>query len=578
MTKKIFFLVVTAVFMLSSCNEESVENTPKPEVNLFINEVYSGDDPSWVELYNNSSSEANIAGFVIRGNKEAGKEYIIPNGVKIAAKSFLLIDDFTFDIGSVNGFVVTLFDSNMLQIDQLTVPVLQNGQSYGRKTDGGKESMIFDLSTKGRSNTEKGDIPSGKNALKLFINEVVSAPASWGVDFIEIYNDEDRIVDIGGFVLQDDKGETGQFVIPQGVTIPAKGFIVFEQDTDFSFGLGAGGDKVVFWEAGGKLIDEIITPDFGTDKGKAYARTVDGGSEWKIFDLPTKGRSNIEKGDLPPENSTLKLFINEVVSAPSSSGVDFIEIYNDENRIVDISGFVLQDDKGEAEQFVIPQGVSIPAKGFIVFEQGAAFGFGLSSSGDVVIFLEADGKLIDEITTPDFGTEKGKSYARTADGGSEWKIFDLPTKGHGNTEAGDIEVPPGNSTLKLYINEISTNGANKADDWVEFYNGEEVPVDMTGYKLYDDGGLGKAFTFPKGATIAPGSYLICTEAAFHFGLAKGGDKLTLLNSEGEQVDHVDIPALGENETYGRSSDGADTWTVFTISSMESSNSNGTVKP
>ncbi|KAA6329014.1 hypothetical protein EZS27_022149, partial [termite gut metagenome] len=136
------------------------------------------------------------------------------------------------------------------------------------------------------------------------------------------------------------------------------------------------------------------------------------------------------------------------------------------------------------------------------------------------------------------------------------------------------------STLKLFINEILTNGVkNVEEDWVEFYNNETEPVDMTGYKIYDDGGVKKTYIFPEGTTIASGGYLVFyTDEVFGFGLGKGGDELTLLNPEDEQVDYVIIPALGESETYGRSSDGADSWSIFTTSSQGISNSNGTIKP
>ncbi|KAA6311560.1 hypothetical protein EZS27_037334 [termite gut metagenome] len=108
MTKRIFFFIATTVFMLSSCDKENVEDIipEEPVANLFINEVYSG-NPNWIELYNNSDSETNISGFVLQNNNEAAQKYTIPSGTKIAAKSFLVIDAFTFDISSINGVNAT---------------------------------------------------------------------------------------------------------------------------------------------------------------------------------------------------------------------------------------------------------------------------------------------------------------------------------------------------------------------------------------------------------------------------------------------------------------------------------------
>src|SRR5574338_19595 len=45
------------------------------------------------------------------------------------------------------------------------------------------------------------------------------------------------------------------------------------------------------------------------------------------------------------------------------------------------------------------------------------------------------------------------------------------------------------SMIKLYFNEVFADGTKDATDpdWVEIYNGSDIPVDLTGYAFYDDG-------------------------------------------------------------------------------------------
>ena len=115
---------------------------------------------------------------------------------------------------------------------------------------------------------------------------------------------------------------------------------------------------------------------------------------------------------------------------------------------------------------------------------------------------------------------------------------------------------------------------------MEFYNGGSADADLEGYVLYDDGGVEKAFTFPAGTTVPAGGYLVMVakeEGSFDFGLGKKGDALTLLDASGAVTDEVEIPALDDDETYGRRTDGAAEWTVFGTSTRGASNAGGTVR-
>lgn len=438
--------------------------------------------------------------------------------------------------------------------------------------------VIAVAATSCKDDNEEDLLPQPSTLTGLVINEIMSAPET-GSDWIELYNNTDQEIDLGGFRLQDDKGAAEEYVIPAGTKIAAKAILVFEQGTSFEFGLSSGGDLVILLDKSDAEVNRVTVPGFGTDKGKSYGRTTDGGQEFKVFDIPTKGVSNTGTPPVEedPEKSLLKLFINEVQSAPAGDDMDFIEIYNAEDREINIGGFILMDDKGAAEQFVIPADTKIASKGLVVFSQvspgaGVGFTFGLGSKGDKVTFTEADGKkIIDMVETPNFGDTKGQSYSRIGNGGVQWQIVDTPTKGKDNEKAPVISLAG-----KIVINEVYTfsNQSVVEDlDWIELYNTTDEAVVVGGLMLWESGGSAEAWVIPAGKSIpAKGRLLIESDKyKLHndtvnypmWGLSKGPDEYVVLADAGMNwIDSVACPSMNANESYGRVSDGAAKWQIF----------------
>jgi hypothetical protein len=145
--------------------------------------------------------------------------------------------------------------------------------------------------------------------------------------------------------------------------------------------------------------------------------------------------------------SATSLRINELMADNDSTMVDpdetgayedWIEIYNSGTSTVDIGGMYLTDDLADPTKWQIPQGVTVPAGGFVVFwadddeDQGLAHaGFKLSADGEAVGLYQSDGStLIDSIT---FGAQNTDvSFGRYPDGGDTWSILGPPTPGAAN--------------------------------------------------------------------------------------------------------------------------------------------------
>ena len=566
---------------------------------LYINEVYSC-NPDWVELYNDNDTEMDLSGFILQDEKGADEEYKMPDGTVIEAKSYLVVDAFSFGLSSSNGDAVTLLDMQRRIIDAVDLPAMEDGTSYGRQTDGSDSWKVFDVPTKGCDNDSEG-VSGPESNLRLYINEVQTAPAGDDVDFIEIYNDEDYQVDISGFKLQDDKGAAEEFVIPDGTTIAAKGLLVFSQVSpgagdSFTFGLSSKGDMVIFLDADGVVVDQVDTPDFGDVKGQSYARIGNGGAQWQILDTPTKGTAN-------PSQSIVsyvgKIVINEVYTFSDQSSVDdldFIELYNKTDEPIQLGGMKLWESGGPEEAWTIPAGKYIEPYGRLVIEADKEGlyadpvnypSWGLSKGpGECVTLGDAQMNVIDYIALPSMN--ENESYGRKTDGDQTWQIFRQYTKGTANT--GEAR-PEHTNTTGLFINEVYHDNQDEAvngqawttTDFIELYNANDTELDISGWEIYDDKG-DEAYVIPEGTVIQPRSFL--TYDVFKentdgptFGLGVGGDWVFIYKpNKSELVDSVEIPEFakdsgmrGQGYTYGRLTDGGDELVIFSEGSKNASN-------
>ena len=123
----------------------------------------------------------------------------------------------------------------------------------------------------------------------------------------------------------------------------------------------------------------------------------------------------------------------------------------------------------------------------------------------------------------------------------------------------------------LCINEVCTQNKNcyadslgRASDWIELYNGGDSDISLDGFGLSDDAASPMKFSFPIGTVIRKGEYLTViankdTAAADElntgFSLSKSGETVVLTSPEGETIQSLDVPAMGEDETFGRTRDG-----------------------
>ena len=131
----------------------------------------------------------------------------------------------------------------------------------------------------------------------------------------------------------------------------------------------------------------------------------------------------------------------------------------------------------------------------------------------------------------------------------------------------------------LTINEVCTqnkhcyeDSLSSASDWIELYNGGSAEIDLSGFALSDSADHPMKYVFPSGTAIKGGSYLLIVasktgtytqELNTGFGLSKSGENLILSSPNGTELQTLEIPALAEDTTYGRTPDGSYTVMVPT---------------
>lgn len=145
---------------------------------------------------------------------------------------------------------------------------------------------------------------------------------------------------------------------------------------------------------------------------------------------------------------------------------------------------------------------------------------------------------------------------------------------------------------KILINEVCTKNTTVPSkdgnyyDFVELYNPSGSDVNIGGYGLTDDETKPFRFVFPDGAVIKAGSKAVVYlnskefdldgEYTGSFGLSSDGETVTLCSADGSIVDQVTFGVMDADTSFGRISDGSDSFAVLSLS-PGASNSVSSVK-
>ncbi len=139
-------------------------------------------------------------------------------------------------------------------------------------------------------------------------------------------------------------------------------------------------------------------------------------------------------------NAQQQIYISEILANSQSNERDWVELYNDADTPVDLSGMYWTDDFSDLQKFAIPKDDAhiIEPKTWKVFyfdkKADDAIPFSLNDKGEQIgLFLE-NGQVIDSLS---FGKQRlNVSFGRTKEVSNDWLYYDVPSPNKRNAEKG----------------------------------------------------------------------------------------------------------------------------------------------
>ncbi len=163
-----------------------------------------------------------------------------------------------------------------------------------------------------------------------------------------------------------------------------------------------------------------------------------------------------------------QITINEFIPDPEGkdSEQEWIEIYNNLDQAIDLSGWFLDDEPDGSTPFAIPENSLIPSKGYLVFSRKITK-IALNNDGDQVRLLLPDKTIFQEISYEE--SKQGKSLAKSPKG----FVWSIPTPGFSNVSG--IEEYKNNYQESVQLASATKqsdqkNSSEKDDPEQKYYN------------------------------------------------------------------------------------------------------------
>lgn len=109
------------------------------------------------------------------------------------------------------------------------------------------------------------------------------------------------------------------------------------------------------------------------------------------------------------------IIITELLPNPEGkdSQGEFIELYNQSEETIDLTGWAISDKIGQSKEFVFPKGSFIPGQGFVLLNIKETK-INLNNEGDKIVLKNELGEIIDSVEYKDL--KEGLSYSKGQDG------------------------------------------------------------------------------------------------------------------------------------------------------------------
>lgn len=312
------------------------------------------------------------------------------------------------------------FNNNTITLTVIPAP----GYTFLR-WEGAVTSTNPTISLTPNSNTSLHAVFSFSEAAipQVVLSEInYNSSPNWNTgDWIEIYNQSAHPQDISGWTVAT-RTPNNPYTFPQGTILPAQSFAIITASVitfsafypsnpiniygNLPYTLSKSQETIYLRNSDGYIIHQFSYSDKFPfpKKCDGYGYTLECGNVNEVSQNPMQWRAATYKGTPGTVNTAIirnPLFANiqlsEVMysSHDNAKSGDWIELYNQGNSLVDISGWVLSDSDNSI--FIVPQPTAIPSKSYLVLcEDPQKFSsvyptntcipmnIGLKSSGDFI--------------------------------------------------------------------------------------------------------------------------------------------------------------------------------------------------
>ena len=570
---------------------------------LLITEVQIAGQSSsndFVEIYNPGDSSLDISGYKLRKRAKTGSEYsvrVFPEGGVIPANGYFLWantkDGYNEILGADVASSQTLAKNNSLAL------LDSEGNVLDRLAWGSDLENPFGEGAAFPKNPE-----AGQSLERKFLNG----------DY------QDTNDNANDFILNDNpspRGSGGEPSPPEPVCQPAEEIcdgvdndcddLIDEDLGETTCGIGACEVRVESCING---ISQVCSPGIPAEE---ICDQIDNDCDGQIDE------DGVCEPEPEPEPEPIfypsGVFINEFLPSPEGSDAEeeWIEFYNSNSFLVNLSGWSVEDTQGRTKSFTFPEATIIESDSFFVLNRPTSK-IVLNNDGEGLVLLNPLRDLASSVLYEGKAAE-GQSYARKTDGIWQWtsaltpggeNSFPAPAEVEPETEpessfipqseasedkpepqmepetaeepqssftevSGDKpepESPQEKSKPKkeigaiaypsgIVINEIlpSPTGPDKENEWIEVFNFNNFEVNLSNWQIQDTAGRTKTYTFSKGTEIGPQGFLVLSRPTTKITLNNDGDGLSLIQPDGKIIDSVTLGKAPEGQSYNRTDSG-----------------------
>ncbi len=319
----------TINYEISYASISQIGNTVSDSKVLKINEISAedqqsiydedGDFSDFIELYNTSEETLDISGYFLSDDPDKPSKYQIKEYV-MQPGEFLIIFASDKDKDD-NGYIHTnfqlsageslyLYNKQSQLIDSVDIPTMPDNASYGRDPTDLEHWLYFSTPTPSFENSTVGSESyteaKSMEGSPVYISEALSANQNSVLDgngenedWIELYNQTDKVIDLGGWYLSDSMAYPQKWAFPDSVTIqPGERMLIFASGNNYvdakgylhtNFSLNKYNQTIVLSKQN-VIMDNL---DYGMMKGDASIGINSPTDNTKYYYLtPTPGKAN----------------------------------------------------------------------------------------------------------------------------------------------------------------------------------------------------------------------------------------------------------------------------------------------